>query len=740
MQHVPSVRRLRLPHPRACGQHLLSAALLGLTLAPAQALAQIRPAVAAPVAEVRPFDIVAPHGHVRTDPYYWLRDPTDPEVIRYLNAENAYTDAAMGHTAALQERVFQEIRARIRETDISVPYRRGRYWYYTRHEEGKEHPIHARRRGSMDGPEEILLDDNVRAEGRPFYRSSWQVSPGDDILAFAEDTLGRNIVTIRFRNLQNGELLPDVIDGASWNMVWAEDNRTLFYATRHPVTLRTHRIYRHVLGTPQSADELVHEESDETFSTGVSKTRSREFIVIGSYHQRTQEYRYAPADRPTEPFRVFLPRERGHEHSIDHYGGYFYIRTNAGGAANFRLARTPEDRTGREHWEELIAHRGDALLQSFMLFRDHLVVSERSNGLLQIRIRPWSGEAEHYVRFDEDAYVAYPIGTPEPETRTLRFGYESMTTPLTTFDYDMATRERTLLKQTDVLGGYDPAEYRTERLFATVRDGARVPITLVYRRDLRRDGPQPLLLYGYGSYGASTDPGFSSLRLSLLDRGFIYAIAHIRGGQEFGRAWYEAGRLLHKKNTFFDFIDAAEYLVASGYTAPETLFAEGGSAGGLLIGAVINERPDLFHGALAHVPFVDVVTTMLDESIPLTTFEYEEWGDPRDPAYYEYMLSYSPYDNVRPVAYPHLLVTSGLHDSQVQFWEPTKWVARLRSSRTDANRLLLRTNMEAGHGGAAGRYQRWREIAFNYAFLIDLAGLAELQPAGPSGRLRAPKQ
>ena len=714
------------------------AVFLSLLLAsvPATTLhGQAAPAVRPPAAEARPHDVVAPHGHVRTDPYYWMNDREDPDVLAYLRAENAYTETVMAHTAGLQDRLFNEIRGRVMETDMSVPYRRGNYWYYSRNEEGKEHAIHARRRGSMDGPEEILLDDNERAAGRTFYNSSWQVSPGDDILAFAEDTLGRNVVTIRFRNLRTGEVLDDVISGASWNMVWAEDNRTLFYATRDPVTLRTYRIYRHTLGTDPASDELVYEETDETFSTGVFKSRSRDYIIIGSSQTLANEYRYTSAHRPAEPFRMFLPRQRGHEHGVDEMGGYFYIRTNDG-ATNFRLMRTPVDRTGREHWEEVVPHRDDVYFQGSVLFRDHLVLSERRDGLMQIRVRPWAGDGEHYIAFDEDAYVVFPAQNPEAETTVLRFSYQSMTTPQSVYDYDMVARERTLLKRTEVLGGYDPAEYGTERMYATARDGTRVPVTLVYRRDLRGDAPQPLLLYGYGSYGASMDPTFSSMRLSLLDRGFIYAIAHIRGGQEFGRAWYEAGKLLNKKNTFFDFIDVAEHLVESGYTTPAQLYAEGGSAGGLLMGAVINYRPDLFNGVIAAVPFVDVVTTMLDETIPLTTFEWDEWGDPRDPALYEYMLSYSPYDNLRTVAYPNLLVTSGLHDSQVQYFEPTKWVARLRTVAQGDNRILLKTNMDAGHGGAAGRYQRWREIAFNYAFLLDLAGLADREPVGPSARVQ----
>ena len=455
-------------------------------------------------------------------------------------------------------------------------------------------------------------------------------------------------------------------------------------------------------------------------------------MVIGSSHTLSNEYRVLRADRPDGEFRVFLPRERGHEHSIDHVGDHFYIRTNDD-ARNFRLMRTPVDRTAREHWEEVIPHRDDVYLSGFELFRDHLVLSERRNGMTELHVRPWDGQGEHYVRFDEEAYVVYPSANPELDTNVLRLGYQSMTTPSTIYDYDMETRELTLLKRDEVLGGYEPAEYRTERVFATAGDGTRVPVSMVYRRDLRQDGPQPLLLYGYGSYGSSMDPGFSSIRLSLLDRGFVYAIAHIRGGQEFGRDWYERGKLLEKRNTFTDFIDAAEHLVEAGYTAPDRLYAQGGSAGGLLMGAVVNMRPDLFHGAIAAVPFVDIMTTMLDESIPLTTFEYDEWGDPRDPEYYEYMLGYSPYDNVTEQAYPNLLVTAGLHDSQVQYWEAAKWVARLRRHNTGDGTILLRTNMDAGHGGAAGRYQRWREIAFEYAFLLELAGLADVEPRGASG-------
>jgi oligopeptidase B len=739
MMPVELAHRLRSRPGLACAVALLltvAGCAAGTATAGGDAAAAVaQPARAVPpIAEMRAHTVTAPHGHVRSDEYYWLRERDDPQVVDYLEAENRYAEAVTAGTRPLQERLFQEIRGRIRETDMSVPVRRGEYWYYTRFEEGKDFPIHARKLGSLDAPEEVLLDANERAEGKRFYRVSTGVSSGHDILAFAEDTLGRNIVTIRFKDLHTGRLLDDVIPDVTWNMAWAEDNRTLFFTRQDPVTLRAFQVYRHRLGDEPAAARLVYEETDETFRAYVYKTRSREFMVIGSSHTLTDEYHVLPAHQPDAELRLFTPRQRGHEHSIDHAAGSFYIRTNDG-AENFRLMRTPAARTGRAHWEEVVPHRSDVFLDDFLLFRDHLVLSERADGMTWLRVRPWEGEGEgdHHVRFDEEAYVVYPGENPEFETGVLRLSYESMTTPTSIYDYDMEARRLTLLKRDEVLGGYDPAEYRTERVFATARDGTRVPVSLVYRRDLRGPGPQPLLLYGYGSYGYSMDPGFSSIRLSLLDRGFIYAIAHIRGGQEYGRSWYEDGKLLRKRNTFYDFIDAADHLVAAGYTAPDRLYAQGGSAGGLLVGAVVNLRPDLFHGAIAQVPFVDVVTTMLDESIPLTTFEYDEWGDPRDPTSHDYMLSYSPYDNVARQAYPNLLITAGLHDSQVQYWEAAKWAARLRRHNTGDSVILLRTNMDAGHGGAAGRSERWREIAFEYSFLLDLAGLAGVEPAGTSG-------
>jgi oligopeptidase B len=712
-----------LPSPPAIGL----AALVGCTvaLAPAGTSAQEAPEAppAPPAAKVVPKQLDT-HGHVRTDNYYWLNDREDPEVIAYLEAENEYTAAMMAHTQELRGKLFEEIKGRIKQTDLSVPYRQGDYFYYSRTEDGKDYPIYARKKGSLEAEEEVMLDLNELAEGHGFYSAAGrQVSSGQNLLAFGEDTRGRRIYTIRFKNLDTGEFLEDEIPGVSGNMTWAEDNRTLFYTKRDLQTLRSFQVYRHTLGTDPAQDELVFEEADEEFSCFIWKTKSKEYLIIGSGHTLTNEYRFLDAEDPEGEFTVFLPRERGHEHDIDHFGDHFYVRTNAGGAKNFKLMRTPVDKRGMENWEEVIGHRADVLLEGFDIFQDHLVVAERRNGLRELRIRPWSGGDEHYVQFDEPAYLAYTSNNPEMNTPVLRFGYTSLTTPNSLYDYDMSTRERTLLKQEEVLGGFDSSDYVTERLYAPARDGVEVPVSIVYRAGTEMDGDNPLLLYAYGSYGSSRDASFSSPRLSLLDRGFVYAIAHIRGGSELGRWWYEDGKLFNKMNTFTDYIDVADFLVAEGYTNPDRLFARGGSAGGLLMGAVANMRPDLFKGVIALVPFVDVVTTMLDESIPLTTFEYDEWGNPNDIEYYRYMLSYSPYDQVEAKDYPNMLVTTGLHDSQVQYWEPAKWVAKLRAVKTDENRLLLKTNMEAGHGGASARYKRYEDTAFEYAFILDLLGI-----------------
>jgi len=700
-------------------------ARLGLLAGALTALAfQGQPPMKPPVAKVIPHKLEK-HGHVRIDNYYWLRERDNPEVLKYLEEENRYTEAVMAHTAALQERLFQEFRTRIKQTDISVPYLRDGYYYYTRTEEGKEYPIYCRKKGSLEAPEEILVDVNEVARGHKFCSVTRPaVSTNNNLIAYAVDTVGRRIYTLYFKNLATGELLPDRIPQVTGNVVWANDNRTVFYARQHPTTLRSYQIYRHVLGTDPARDDLVFEEKDETFRCFVTKTKSKRYIMIASTQTLSTEYRLLEADNPQGQFRVFLPRERNHEYEIEHYGDHFYIRTNWK-ARNFRLMKTPVARTGKENWQEVIPHRDDVLLQDFEIFRDHLVAVERKDGLTRLRIMPWSGKGVHYVDFGEPAYLAFPTDNYEFDTPLLRFTYSSLTTPTSVYDYNMNTRQRTLLKREEVLGGFDPANYQAERVYAPAPDGVRVPISLVYRKGFRKDGSHPLLLYGYGSYGNSTEASFNPFRISLLDRGFVYAIAHVRGGQELGRQWYEDGKLLKKKNTFTDFIACAEYLIREKYADPKRVFAQGASAGGLLMGAVINMRPDLFRGVIAGVPFVDVVTTMLDESIPLTTNEYDEWGNPNDKKYYDYMLSYSPYDQVERKAYPNLLVTTAFHDSQVQYWEPAKWVAKLRAMKTDNNWLLLKTRMDAGHGGASGRYQRYREIAFEYAFLLDLAGIKE---------------
>jgi oligopeptidase B len=661
------------------------------------------------------------HGHVRIDDYYWLRERDNPEVIAYLQSENEYAEKEISRAAVSEEKLFDEIKARIKQTDMSVPYRRDGFFYYTRYEGGKEYPIFARKKDSLDQHEEIMLDANTLAEGHEFFAiGGLAVSSGRDLLAYAVDTQGRRIYTTYVKNLTTGEVLADVIPEVSENLTWANDNRTLFYAKQDPTTLRAYQIYRHVLGTDPAEDQLVFEETDETFSSYVFKTKSKKYLMIVSSHTLSQEYRYLEADDPTGTFRVFLPREREHEYHLDHYGDRFLIRTNDK-AKNFRLMATDVGKVQKEHWQELIPHREDVFLGDFEIFKDHLVLEERKRGLVQLRVLPWQADGEHYLQFEEPAYRVNLGTNLEFDTPVLRFEYTSMKTPLSIYDYDMTGRTKTLLKQEEVVGGFNPENYVTERLHAPAGDGTEIPMSIVYRKEMKRDGQNPLLLYGYGAYGLSLDPAFASPRLSLLDRGFIYAIAHVRGGQELGRQWYEDGKLLKKKNTFTDFVACAEYLIRERFTNPDKLFAMGRSAGGLLMGAIANMRPDLFKGVVAEVPFVDVMTTMLDPSIPLTTGEYDEWGDPNQKEFYDYMSSYSPYDNVEAKGYPNLLITGGLHDSQVQYWEPAKWAAKLRELKTDSNRLLLKTNMEAGHGGPSGRFRRHHETAFAYAFLLDLA-------------------
>jgi oligopeptidase B len=681
----------------------------------------------APIAAVRPTRLET-DGKVRVDPYYWLAKRDDPAVIQYLQAENEYADAVMEPLQPLEDEIFTEIKGRIAKDDSTVPVRRGDYFYYARFEGDGEYPIYARKRGSVEAPEEVLVDGNELARGHPYFSMAAVAESSDEkLLAFATDTVGRRFYTLRFKDLESGKMLRDEIPRVTGNVAWAEDGRTLFYSKQDPETLRSHRVYRHVVGADPATDTLVYEETDPEFDCSVGKTRSRRYIVIESSHTLSTEIRYLEAAHPEGEFKILLAREPNHEYHVDHLGDWFFIRTNWN-APNFRLMRATVASTAKESWQEVIPLRADVYLEDFTVFRDDLVVEERRDGLTRLRVLPWrDGEpaarstGEHEIQFDEPTWNAGIGDNPEVDSTSLRFYYSSPTTPLSVFDYDLASRERVLRKRDTILGGFDPSLYTAERLWATARDGVRVPISLVYRRDQRRPGGNPLLLYGYGSYGISSDAGFDPDRLSLLDRGFVYAIAHIRGGQELGRAWYEAGKLQRKMNTFTDFIDCAEHLVASGWADRSRMFAMGGSAGGLLIGAVVNLRPDLFRGAVARVPFVDVVTTMLDDSIPLTTSEFDEWGDPKRPEDYQYMLSYSPYDNVKAVDYPNLLVTTGLHDSQVQYFEPAKWVAKLRATKTDENRLLLVTQMEAGHSGQSGRFRRRNETALIYTFLIDLA-------------------
>jgi oligopeptidase B len=666
--------------------------------------------------------ILEKHGHRRTDDYYWLRDRNDPEVIAHLEAENAYTEAALRHTGELQERLYEEIISRIPQRDESVPYWYRGYYYYSRYEEGAEYPLFARRRGSLDGAEELLVDGQAMGEGEGYFSIvPPKINARGDVIAFATDTVGRRIYTLRFRDLSSGAFLPDVIEGVTENFAWANDGATLFYSRPHPETLRWYQVWRHRTGTDPASDVLVYEETDETFDSVVYRTKSEKFLVIHSSQTIADESRILEADRPEGEFRLFEPRRRGHEYAIDHHGETFFIRTNDG-ARNFRIMRTPDTATTRDNWSDVVGPADDTFIEDFEIVRDGLVLIERRNALTELHVIPWEGEGAHRIAFDEPAYVVRLGENASLDVPAVRFVYTSMTTPASTFDYDIRTRARVMLKRESAGPGFDPSNYVTERLWANARDGIRIPVTVVYRRDFRRDGTHPLYLHSYGSYGISTDPIFNSAVISLLDRGFVHALPHIRGGQELGREWYEGGKLLRKKNTFTDFIDAADFLVREKYADPKRLFAAGGSAGGLLVGAVVNLRPELFRAVVARVPFVDVVTTMLDDDLPLTTAEYDEWGDPNEQEFYQYILSYSPYDQIEPKEYPNILVTTGLHDSQVQYWEPAKWVAKLRAMKTGNNVVLLKTEMEAGHGGASGRFRRHRETALIYAFLIDLAG------------------
>ncbi|TRX03140.1 S9 family peptidase [Flavobacterium gawalongense] len=661
-------------------------------------------------------------GNERIDNYFWLNDRENPEVIDYLNKENEYYHKMTAHTKDFQKELFEEMKGRIKEDDESVPYLYNGYYYITRFETGKDYPIYSRKKESLSAKEEIMFDCNELAKGQSYFQlGGLSISPDNKLAVYSTDTIGRRIYTVQVKSLETNEILEDKIEKVTGTAVWANDNHTIFYSSQDEVTLRSDKIFKHKLGSKQADDVLVYFEKDDTYNVEIAKSKSRKYLAIESGSTLTTEYRILNADTPDGKFEIFQKRIRGVEYSINHYKDSFYILTNKDKAENFKLMKTLETATSKENWTEVIPHREDVLLEDIEIFANYLVVEERSNGLNKIRIMPWSGEGEYYLPFESETYTAYTTTNVDFETEILRYGYQSMTTPSSVIDFNMTTKAKEIKKEQQVLGGkFDKNNYKEERVWATAKDGAKIPISMVYRKELKKDGNNPLLQYAYGSYGHSMDVTFSSTRLTLLDRGFIFAIAHIRGGEDLGRQWYEDGKLLKKKNTFTDFIDCSKFLIDQKYTSPKHLYAEGGSAGGLLMGVVVNLAPELYHGIIAQVPFVDVITTMLDDSIPLTTGEYDEWGNPNKKKYYQYMLSYSPYDNVKKQNYPNMYVSTGLHDSQVQYWEPAKWVAKLRTMKMDANVLYLDTNMDAGHGGASGRFEAIKELAKEFSFLLDL--------------------
>ncbi len=680
------------------------------------------PQVTPPVAQKQP-EVLVLHGDERVDDYFWMCDANDPNVIAYLEAENAYTRAMIQHTEALQASLYDEMLARIKETDLSVPYRKGDYYYYSRTEEGKAYPIYCRKKGSLDAPAEVLLDQNKLAEGYEFLSLGlFQVSPTHQLLAYSVDTSGAEQYTIFFLDLTTFQLYPESLAETYYSFAWGNDNRSVFY-TKVDSTNRPFQLWRHTLGSNPADDVLVYEEPDEAYFLSVGKTRSEAYILMSLGSKITSEVHYLDANNPTDSFQVIHPRSSGMEYKIEHHSDYFYIVTNDE-AINFKLMKTPVASPSKQNWQTVIPHRDDVMLSGVSAFADHLVISERKAGLPILRVQKLSSDETYTITFPEPTYAIWEGNNPEFNTTTLRFNYTSLITPSSVFDYDMETHQRELKKETEVLG-YDRTQYQSEWIMATASDATQIPISLVYKQGIQKDGKNPLLLTGYGSYGASYPASFSSNRLSLLDRGVVIAIAHIRGGGEMGRKWYEDGKFLNKENTFTDFIACAEHLITQKWTSSDRLAISGGSAGGLLMGAVLNMRPELFKLAIANVPFVDVVTTILDTSLPLSALEWEEWGNPNDKIYYDYMKSYSPYDNVKSQDYPHILITAGLNDSRVKYWEPAKWTAKLRELKTDNNILLLKTNMGAGHGGASGRYERLKETAFEYAFLLDRLGLLE---------------
>ena len=659
---------------------------------------------------------------IRVDNYYWLKNRNDPDVIKYLEKENDYYDKKTSHTKEFQDKIFKEIKNRIKEDDKSVPYFLNGYWYITKFKKDKDYPIYVRKKETLDSKEQILFDCNFLAKNYNFFNlSNIKISPDNKLAAYSIDTVSRRLYTIKIKNLETGEFLNDCIDNTSGNFAWGNDNTTLFYTNRDSETLRNDKIYKHVLGTNSKDDELVFHEKDNTFYTNVSKSKSNKFIVISSYSTLTSEFQFLNADTPHDDFKLFSKRKRGLEYSINHFENYFYIITNTDNSKNYKLMKTSVKNTDYNNWINVIDHRKDVLIEGIDVFKNYLVVSERSNGLNRINIKKWDDSEDYYLDFNCETYSAYTTNNIDFNTNILRYGFNSLTNPPCVIDFNMETKEKTIRKQQQVLDpDFDKDNYISERIWSKSEDGTDVPISLVYKKGLQKNSKNPLLLYGYGSYGNTIDPYFSISRLSLLNRGFIFAIAHVRGSEYMGREWYENGKLLNKKNTFRDFISCTKYLISQGYTNSKQSYAYGGSAGGLLMGSVINLAPELYNGVISAVPFVDVVTTMLDESIPLTTGEYDEWGNPNEKEYYNYILSYSPYDNVSQINYPNLLVTTGLYDSQVQYWEPAKWVAKLRELKKDNNLLLLNTNMASGHGGASGRFEALKEVAKEYAFLFDL--------------------
>ena len=690
-----------------------------------------------PIAEKKPKKLVK-HGDVRVDNYFWLRlsdeqklapvkDAHTQKVINYLEAENDYHDKITAYTKNFEEELFLEMKGRIKEDDATVPYKDNGYFYITRYEKGKQYPIYSRKKEHLEAEEQIMFDVNQMSKGYEYYKlGGLNISPNNKLAVFATDTVSRRQYFLRIKNLETGEIHKDIIDNTTGGSVWANDNKTIFYTKKNPVTLRSEKIYRHVLGTPTSEDVEVYHEKDETFGTYVTISKSKKYIIIGSYSTTSTEAQFLEADNPTGEFKILQPRVKDLEYNVEHYKENFYLLTNKDKATNFKLMKTPVTKTTLENWIDVIPHREDTLLEDFSIFKEYLVLEERSNGLNKVRIKRWDNKEDYYLPFNEETYSVGVYGNPEFDTDIIRYSYNSFTTPSSIIDFNMNDKTKDIKKEQEVLGGkFKKENYISKRVWAPARDGKKVAISLVYHKDTQLNENTPLLQYAYGSYGYTIPDSFSTTRLSLLDRGFVYALAHIRGSEYLGRNWYEDGKMLNKKNTFTDFIDCSKYLIGNKYTSSKHLYAMGGSAGGLLMGAIINMNPELYNGIIAAVPFVDVISTMLDDSIPLTTGEYDEWGNPNDKDFYDYIKSYSPYDQVDSKAYPNMLVTTGFHDSQVQYWEPAKWVAKLRELKTDDNLLLLRTNMGAGHGGASGRFEALKETAKDYTFILALENKLE---------------